>query len=380
MSYELVDTPAGLSSLLSVTSGAARVAIDTEAASFHRYHDRIYLIQISDDTQTWVVDPLAVGDLAALGELLADNRIEKIFHDADYDLRLFHRQHGFLARNLFDTRIAAQLLGEPGIGLAAMLQKYIGVSPDKRFQRADWSARPLTAPMLDYAAMDTAHLCKLRDILHEKLVEMGRWSWAEEEFANLENLRSTPLSDDPRVGFLRMKGARRLTPRALAILRELYAWRDITSARLDRAQFRVLGNEVLFYLAENPARTRAELEAVRGIGREVLENRGGELLAAIKAGLEWPEADLPAFERGPRRMIDPSFEERVERLKARRNQIAERYQLPPGVLCPNGTLEAIARAMPANEAELDDIPELRNWQRREFGAELMAVLPEPAKD
>ncbi len=129
-------------------AGAPLLAIDTEAASFHRYLDRIYLIQLSTRDLTAVIDPLGVGSLDPIGSLLADPSVEKVFHDADYDLRLFDKEFGFHAANLFDTRIAAQFLNEPGIGLGALLQKYFGITADKRFQRADWSARPLTPPML----------------------------------------------------------------------------------------------------------------------------------------------------------------------------------------------------------------------------------------
>ena len=120
------------------------VAVDTEAASFHKYLDRVYLLQLSSRDETAVVDPLAVKDLSAFGAMLADPAIEVVFHDADYDLRLLHQEFGYQATHLFDTRVAAQLLDEPGIGLAALLEKYLGMRIDKRFQRADWSIRPLS--------------------------------------------------------------------------------------------------------------------------------------------------------------------------------------------------------------------------------------------
>jgi len=142
MSVRLVDQPEAFQALLAEVAGADLIALDTEAASFHRYHDRIYLVQLSTRSLTAVIDPLGVGDLAPIGAILADPGIEKIFHDADYDLRLFDKQYGYRAQRLFDSRIAAQFLGEPGIGLGALLEKYFKVTADKRFQRADWSARP----------------------------------------------------------------------------------------------------------------------------------------------------------------------------------------------------------------------------------------------
>ncbi len=370
----LVDRPETFLALLDEVRGAPLVALDTEAASFHRFHDRIYLVQLSTRTLTAVIDPLGVGDLTPIGDLLADPAIEVIFHDADYDLRLFDKQFAFRATHLFDTRIAAQFLNEPGIGLGALLAKYFDVTADKRFQRADWSARPLSPPMLDYAAGDTVHLCELRDILLEQLDAMGRTEWVAEEFENLERIRWTGGGEGPETAFLRLKGAKALQRRELAILRELYNWREETSARLDRASFRVLGNEVLFALAQQPVHTLEELGRVKGVGQDGAQRRGNEILAAIAKGEAIPDRDLPRVERPARRLPDPAFEARVEALKHRRNRLAEELQLAPGVLCPNGTLEAIARAEPANLAALATLPELRRWQVKVLGPSLLEAV------
>ncbi|MBK6496017.1 MAG: ribonuclease D [Gemmatimonadetes bacterium] len=370
----LVDRPETFHALLDEVRGAPLVALDTEAASFHRFHDRIYLVQLSTRTLTAVIDPLGVGDLTPIGDLLVDPAIEVIFHDADYDLRLFDKQFGFRASHLFDTRIAAQFLNEPGIGLGALLAKYFNVTADKRFQRADWSARPLSPPMLDYAAGDTVHLCELRDILLEQLDAMGRTEWVAEEFENLEKIRWTGGGEGPETAFLRLKGSKALQRRELAILRELYNWREETSARLDRASFRVLGNEVLFALAQQPVHSLEELGRVKGVGQEGAQRRGNEILAAIAKGEAIPERDLPRVERPARRIPDPAFEARVEALKHRRNRLAEELQLAPGVLCPNGTLEAIARAEPTSLDALANIPELRRWQVKVLGPSLLEAV------
>lgn len=374
MSVRLIDRPESFRELLGEVAGASLVALDTEAASFHRYHDRVYLIQLSTPSLTAVIDPLGVGDLAPIGALLADPSIEKIFHDADYDLRLFDKEFGFRASHLFDTRIAAQFLNEPGIGLAALLEKYFGVTADKRFQRADWSARPLSPAMLDYAAGDTVNLCELRSILLRKLDDIGRLAWVLEEFERLEGTRWTAPAADPLADFLRMKGARVLERRALAVLRELHGWRSATASALDRAEFRVMGNEVLLELAQRPATTPEQLVAVKGIGRDAMERRGPEILQAIARGLAVPESELPRFPRGPRRASDPIYELRLEALKRERNRLAERMLLAPGVLCPNGTLEAIVRAEPESVDAMGGISEVRRWQLEVIGPELLAAM------
>ncbi|HYC32540.1 MAG TPA: ribonuclease D [Gemmatimonadales bacterium] len=371
-----IETLPELEGLVARLGTEPLLAVDTEAASFHRYKDRVYLLQISSRTETAVVDPLAVGTLEPLAALLADRGVELVFHDADYDLRLLDREYGLRATSLFDTRIAAQLLNEPGIGLAALLEKHFGVKLDKRFQRADWSARPLSSPMLEYAASDTRYLPALRDILREQLRARGRLGWAEEEFGLLEEIRGGP-SDGAEPGWLRLKGAKALRPRELAVLRELWEWREGVAQRSDRATFRVLNNEPMLLMARQPPADAAGLKGVPGIGGGQIERFGKEILAAVRRGMDLPEGSLPKIERAPRRPPDPAVEARLERLKATRNRLATEYDLAPGVLCPNGTLEAIAKIHPRNVDELARIGGMRRWQLAEFGEQLLKALPEP---
>jgi ribonuclease D len=164
----------------------------------------------------------------------------------------------------------------------------------------------------------------------------------------------------------------------LAVLRELFEWREQTARRTDKAAFRILNNEPMLAMAKSPPTDLASLKAVRGIGQEQAERRGREILAAVQRGLGIPEQGLPRVERPPRRPEDPAYEARLERLKAARNGLATQYDLAPGVLCPNGTLEAIARLNPLTLEQMGQIPELRQWQRREIGRGLLAALQSPA--
>jgi len=371
--HRYVKTPAELAALLRRVTRESELAVDTEAASFHRFVDRVYLVQLSTRRETAVIDPLTVGDLGALGPVLADAAVEVVFHDADYDLRILDRDCGFRARRLFDTRVAAQLLGEPAIGLAALLEKHVGVHLDKKYQRADWSRRPLPREMLEYAALDTQYLLPLRDRLRAELQARGRLSWAEEEFQRLEGVRWVPPAANGDAVF-RIKGARALSRRGLAVLRGLWHWRDAVAAELDRASFRVLSNEALVIVAgAQPCDTEA-LRSCRGVSERLVEQRGGAILAAVAAGLAVPERDLPRFPRGERRTPDPTFERQVERLKAVRNAAAARLGLEPGVLCPKGTLEAVARAHPSAVGSLSEVPEIRRWQIEVLGQDFLAAL------
>lgn len=348
------------------------LAIDTEGASFHRFVDRIYLLQLSTRDRSAIVDPLPIGTPQELGVLLESPKVQVVFHDADYDLRLLHQDYGWQVRNIFDTRVAAQLLGIRAFGLAALLEKYFGVKLDKKHQRADWSMRPLTRDMLDYAAQDTMHLLGLRDRLGDELKRAGRWEWAREEFALLEATRWD--ADDAANAFLRMKGARDLNRRELAILRELVAWRDEIARKADRATFRVLGNEPLLEIVRAKPSTREALAPIKGMPRSLLDRSANDLLEAVRRGLAVPDAELPRFPKALRWERDPDFDARASALRTVRDAAAARLDMDPGVLCSRDRLEAIARRNPQSMDELREIPELRRWQIEELGPEFLKAL------
>src|SRR4051812_5937324 len=261
---------------LSEISDVKELALDTEGASFHRFLDRIYLLQLSTRARSAIIDPLPIGSPEKLGRLLQSKDVEVVFHDADYDLRLLHQDYGWHVTRIFDTRIAAQLLGIKSFGLAALLEQFFDVKLDKKHQRADWSMRPLTADMLDYAAQDTRYLLQLRDHMKAELERRARWSWAEEEFARLEGTRWE--AEEAMEGFLRLKGARDLNRRELAVLREVANWRDTVAAQLDRATFRVMGNEVLLDLPRRAPRSVSDLSAIKGRPKGIF-NRAGAAIA-----------------------------------------------------------------------------------------------------
>lgn len=359
---------------LGALSTAAEIAIDTEGASFHRFVDRVYLLQLSTRDHTMIVDPLAVDAtaLAPVRALVESSEVETVFHDADYDLRLLQRDYGWQAKRLFDTRVAAQLLGFKSFGLAALLERYFGVKLDKKHQRADWSMRPLLPDMLEYAAQDTMYLLDLRDHLRDELAARGRLEWAREEFTRLETIRWS--DEEPGTGFLRIKGARDLERRELAVLRELAPWRDSVAAELDRATFRVIGNEPLLEIARTHPTSLDDLGRIRGVPRGILERRGREILDAVRRGLAVPDAELPKFPRGQRWDRDPDFDTRVNALKTVRDERSSALDLDPGVLCARERLEAVARRNPASPEELAEVVELRRWQCEVLGPGFVKAL------
>lgn len=370
----LIATIRDLEDLAHRLSGERLIAADTEAAGYHRYMDRLCLLQLSTRDETWLVDTLAVGSLNPMAELFEDPAVEVVFHDADYDLRLLDRDFGIHVRGLFDTKIAARFVGERSFGLASLLKELVGVELEKKFQRADWAKRPLSQEMLDYAATDTMYLSRLRDRLEQRLEQLGRLSWAQEEF-RIAELTGWEPPEDEELSYQRLKGARDLDPRGLAALRELYAWRDGLAEDRDVAPFRVLNNRVLVELAALRPRDMDGLRDVPGLSDRNIQQHGEELMAALDRAGAVPDDELPRWPRGPRRPPrDPQVDARVDRLKAVRDRAAERLELDRGFLMPRAQLEELARAQPEDRAGLADVESVRTWQVEALGEELLEVL------
>ena len=367
-----IDSQQAADDFFADISGVREIAVDTEGASFHRFIDRIYLLQITTREHSAIIDPLPIGMPKALGDILQDPQVEVVFHDADYDLRLVHQDYGWHVNHIFDTRIAAQLLGIKAFGLAALLEQFFSVKLDKKHQRADWSLRPLTQGMLDYAAQDTKHLLDLRDELKARLEKLGRWEWAREEFERLEGTKWE--DEDTSLAFLRIKGARDLSRRELALLRELVPWRDSVAKEVDRATFRVMGNEVLLEIARTAPKSVRELSTLKGMPRGILDRGAHSILAAVQRGLEVAEDHLPRFPRAQRWEREDDFDSRVSKLKSVRDAAATRLNLDPGVLCSRERLEAIVRKRPESLGDLEDVPGLRRWQIAEMGEEFVRAL------
>jgi ribonuclease D len=343
--------------------GGGPLALDTEADSFHRYRERVCLIQLSFGDCDALVDPLAGIDLAPLGRLLEDPALPKVMHGADYDVRLLSREASLGVRGLFDTMVAARLVGERAFGLAALVEKYLGVALDKKHQRADWAVRPLPAAMLRYAVDDTRYLLPLAAKLRERLMTLGRMAWAEEEFRQVERARWK--SEEPNLEpWLRLKRLRDVPRPRLAVLREVAALRDATARRLDLPPFRVARDEVLIELARVAPRDAKALAAIRGIPRAWGEGQGAAAwLAAVARGLALDPAGGPMLPP-PRERVrrTPEQEARLARLLRGRDRIAAALDLEPAVVASRSQLEPLAGATGAVTPAGETIC-LRAWQR-----------------
>lgn len=363
-----IDKQQPLDRALEAVAAQPVVAVDTEADSLHSYFDKVCLIQISAAKNDLVIDPLAGVDLKRFGEVLANPSITKILHGADYDLRILNRDFGFTTTSLVDTMVAAQLLGYEAFGLAALLERHFGLKVNKTHQRADWAMRPLTPEMLEYAAMDTRHLIELAQKLRDELDAAGRWSWAQEEFARLENIRYRDTADDEEP-WRKMKNLGTFDRRALAIIRDLYMWRDHLARTADRPPFKIIGNDALLEIAKEKPAKIGDLANLKSVSQYHRTRYGKPLVDIVKRAMEIAEADLPERNEPKPWIRDKALENRINHLKRVRDKKATELKIDPGVLAPRHVLTAIAE-----KGSLDDIPAMRNWQRDVVGDALLGAM------
>jgi ribonuclease D len=371
---ELVTAPERWQEVAADLAAAERLAVDLEGNGFFRYPERICLLQVLAGERTYLLDPLTLPDLSALGARFADPAQEKIFHSCDWDLRALQRGYGFLVRRIFDTSLAARFLGVQQAGLGNVLKSCLGVDLEKpkSLQRQDWTLRPLPPGSLRYAADDVAYLPRLRDHLHAELVRLGRWAWVEEEFLRLETIRFTPPAP-PSEGFWGVTGSRKLSPRQRAVLRELYVFREGLARDLDRPPFKVMPDETLLSLAQDPDPAKANgLKLVRQVGREE------DLRSALHRGTEASGLALPRS--GPPRTppLGARARARLAGLKAWRVQLGQTLGLDPSLLWPLRSLEVLAAHPERREEEFQrTLPtEVRAWQSQAFAGDLDRRLGE----
>ncbi len=374
LSPEWINTAEGVRLAAELCSANGSLALDTEADSMHSYFHKVCLIQVTADGRHMVIDPLelAAADLEPLWRVVADPAIPVLMHGADYDIRVVDRDYGARIHGLRDTQIMALLLGEEKTGLAALLEKELGVHLDKRHQRADWGRRPLTPSQVAYAAADTAHLGALETRLRARLEELGRWPWAEEEFLSLERVRFSPSEPDP-LACERIKGARALRGAARDRLFTLHGWREHIARTLDVPPFKVLGNRQLLLLAENPPADSEALREVEGIGPRAVRRWGRELLTAVSRPRRAPDHVQPPRTPNP----TPEVQRRLKSLLAVRDARAKDLRLQEGLLCSRSCAETIAGRQPrCSSFDELEVSGLKGWRLEVLGADFLIALAE----
>ena len=370
--YKLIDDQPGYRRAMNAISGAKRIGLDLESNGFFRYPERVCLLQVSAPSGAFVIDPLAVEDLSALGATLANPKVETILHSGSYDVVSLDRDWGFRLGSIFDTQIAAAFVGMRRLGLAPVLESVLGVSipKEKKLQRSDWSLRPLSEKALAYAAGDVLHLFDLRDALAEKLRALGRTEWAAEECRRLAASRYE--KPDPAMAVFSVKGWRDLDGRGLAILKALVEFREDQAVIAGRPRFRVIPDAALVALAKRPD---SDLRRARGLGRFGRGRLAAGVRRAIADGKAADPVRPPARARTPRmsRAETVAAGARLAALKAWRSELGASLGLDPALLWPMSSLKRLAGA-PDTLADETRSEEVRHWQRAEFGDDIRKVL------
>lgn len=359
------------------------VALDTESDSLYRYYPKICLIQLSaggrDDNSDpasmvdYLVDPLRLDNLSELGAVLAAPGVEVVMHAAENDMLLLYRNFGFTFHRVFDTQLAARILGWKQVGLAAILEAQFGIVSDKRMQRTNWGKRPLTAEQITYAQMDTHYLPLLRQRLIAELQERNRWEEAQGAFTQLSRIDYSMRPVEERT-FWSMKSVRDVAPDRLNVLEALWLWRENEARHQNRPPFKIVGDTVLIELARQLPADRSALRYIPDLSINLAERFGSVLLRTIQEGQRRPQPHPPEYEARPELNLDKAALARYDALRKWRSDMARIRDVSPDIVLPNSTLLTIAQRNPASEADLAGIQEIGEWKVREYGPHILATL------
>lgn len=363
-----VSSLTGLRRLVDHLAQQSLIGVDTESNSLYAYQEQVCLIQFTAGKTDYLVDPIALDDLSTLRKTFMNPGIEKVFHAAEYDLLCLKRDFHFQFDNLFDTMMAARILGRSALGLGTILEQEFGVQVDKRLQRANWARRPLSAEMMDYARMDTHYLVELRNLLKQELVKSGRLELALEDFQRLANTPAASHDDGP-ADWWRISGAQDLSPRQAAVLVQLCEYREERAKAMDTPPFRVLPNQTLIELAKIMPRKRAELQNIFGLSAKLLDRYGDGLLEAVGRGA----ANSPAY-RPVNHRPDDAVLHRMDSLRQWRKLTAHEMEVESDIVLPRDILEQIAECYPRDRDELGKVMGAMPWRFNQFGEQILAVI------
>ncbi|MEA2039105.1 MAG: HRDC domain-containing protein [Thermodesulfobacteriota bacterium] len=370
--YILIENNADLERIALELQKEPAIGVDLEGDSMFHYQEKVCLLQISTHSLNIVIDPLSVGDFSPLDPIFADAHIRKVFHGADYDMRSLYRDFGIEVHSLFDTQIAAKFLGLRETGLASLLKEKFCILSNKKYQKKDWSQRPLPADMLQYAVQDICYLLPLAGILEKQLIENGRLFCVNEESELLSRVR--PNSSAIRPFFLSFKGASRLDPRSLAVLEKILCFRDQVARRQDRPHFKVMGNQPIMEIVRMRPMSQSDFVGIMGLSRKQIEHMGGSLIEKIKEGLDLPEEELPVYPNKSGERLRSKEAARVKALKEWRQRIGGKTGIDPSLVCTNAQIRALAIANPQEPEGMECIKEIRKWQIKLFGPNICNVL------
>lgn len=371
-----IATPSVIEMLREHMECETLIAVDTESDSLFAYFEKVCLMQISTLEMDYIIDPLALSaanGIAPLMPLFADEQVEKVFHAAMYDILCLKRDYRFEFRNIFDTMIAARILGWKNVGLGSILQERFGVLLNKKMQRANWGRRPLTAEQIDYAAKDTHYLIALHDLQINELERLGRLEEAREEFDRLTRVQATVKNFNPDA-YWNITGAKDMDQIELGVLRELFRFRDRQARKEDRPVFKVLSDHTMLSLATIRPCTLQDLSSIYGVSDLAVQRYGHAILDAIDAGRTVPQTTAPCLPLPAQSLIDNDARMRFAKLKDWRKQRAISRGVDPDVIVSNDVLSATARKNPQTMDSLVAESDLGPWKLQAYGEEILEVL------
>lgn len=363
-----VDQPNAFDHMVADLSAQTCIAVDTESNSLHAFRERVCLIQFSTPQRDYVVDPLVLQDLSSLADIFANPRIQKIFHAAEYDLICLKRDYGFTFANIFDTMQAARIIGYTQVGLDNLLSEKFGVKMDKRHQKADWGARPLSSAQIDYARFDTHYLFQLRDLLEGELREKNRWEIAHEDFALSCHIGDPKDRNHNGSYWKRFAGRKDLSLRELTILSELCVCREHIAERLDRPVFKVISDDMLLEMARKLPEQDVDLAGI-GLSAKQITLWGKEILAAIQRGLE-----VPLVKRDQPKRPSDAVLRRLEKLKVWRKKAAKEMSVESDVILPKLYLGLLSENPPKSLPELEAVMHESPTRFQKYGAEIYRLV------
>lgn len=367
---KLITKQDDLDRLVDILHTQPIVAVDTESNSLFAYREKVCLIQFSIPGKDFLVDPLALYDIAKLGTIFSNPEIEKVFHAAEYDLLTLQRDFGFRFSNLFDTMVAARILSRKRVGLSSLLQEEFGVELEKKYQRADWGKRPLPRPMLEYASLDTHYLIRLRNLMAAQLEKRSRWPIAREDFSRLTQVNGTP-PEPHGVDVWRVSGVYDLKPEQITILKFLVEYREERAQSLDQPLFKVIGDKTLIAVAENAPESLQELAELPGMTSGQIRRHGKALLRAVQEGQQ--EAPI---KRPRTAYLDERVVNLIEALRNWRKLKARKIGVESDIVLPRDVLEKIGHAMPKSREALAELMKDVPWRFQEYGEQIFQITQE----
>lgn len=367
---EYVKDEARLKALCERLRGHDRLAVDTEFMGEDSFHPRLEIIQVAAGDVAAIIDYQEVRHLDPFLELLNDARLLKVIHAGRQDLEIFSVLSGSVPAPVFDTQIAAAMVGYGAqVGYAQLVRQVVGITLEKSETFTNWAQRPLTPQQIHYAVEDIRYLFALHDHLSDRLKALGRVEWVEEEFEWLLTLAGEE-SRDPRLRYQRIRGWEGLSPRARGVLREVAAWREHEAKRRDRPRGRILRDEILVEIARRTPTTMLALGALRGVRPSHVEKYGEALVAAVQHGLAAKEHELPKVEK--RKRIDPETAGLADLLGTALKVRAVEASIAPQLLATSADLETFALHRGKGPAE--QLPLMQGWRRQLAGEHLLKVL------